>query len=328
MRNPKISIIIPVYNVEQYLSRCVESILNQTFSDFELLLIDDGSPDKSGKICDEYAMTDSRIRVFHKENDGVSSARNLGLDNARGEWVTFVDSDDWIKNNYLKVFNDNSCYDLIICGYQEFGYSDKKKVIKEHYTIKVDANLLDIWEKHLSTQCFVYWYPWAKFYKNRIIQSNRIRFNKKMIYSEDFCFVLDYMSCIDEYKILLSTEYQYYIGASRYDRYKMDYSLYYKHLVYQNDSLKKLENRCGGLFLAIRENLGNRFYSNFINYVLSIDNYKSYKEQMHMYNDNKKSINTLALLPTNKRFNKFDKFFSLPSLLGFYFLTFYKKRLW
>lgn len=93
---PKISIIVPVYNTERYLSKCIDSILSQSFTDFELLLINDGSLDYSGAICDQYAANDSRVTVFHKENGGVSSARNLGLDNARGEWVTFVDSDDWI----------------------------------------------------------------------------------------------------------------------------------------------------------------------------------------------------------------------------------------
>lgn len=94
-----ISVIVPVYNVERYLARCIESILSQTYTDFELLLIDDGSKDKSGSICDEYALKDSRIRVFHKPNGGVSSARNVGLDNARGQWVAFCDSDDWLDKS-------------------------------------------------------------------------------------------------------------------------------------------------------------------------------------------------------------------------------------
>ena len=85
--NPKISVIVPVYNVEKYLRRCIDSILVQTFTDFELLLIDDGSKDKSGEICDEYAKKDKRVRVFHKVNGGVSSARNLGLDYAKGQWI-------------------------------------------------------------------------------------------------------------------------------------------------------------------------------------------------------------------------------------------------
>ena len=90
---PKISVIVPVYKVEEYLHRCVDSILSQSFTDFELILVDDGSPDNCGKICDEYAQKDSRVKVFHKPNGGVSSARNYGLDNAKGEWIAFVDSE-------------------------------------------------------------------------------------------------------------------------------------------------------------------------------------------------------------------------------------------
>lgn len=93
-----ISVIVPVYNTEKYLDRCIQSILSQTYTDLELLLIDDGSTDSSGAICDKYAEQDSRVRVFHKENGGASSARNLGLDNANGDWIAFVDSDDWIDS--------------------------------------------------------------------------------------------------------------------------------------------------------------------------------------------------------------------------------------
>lgn len=104
--NPLISIIVPIYNAESTLNRCIDSIINQSFDDWELLLIDDGSKDQSGKICDEYATKDSRIKVFHKENGGVSSARNLGLDNALGKWITFIDSDD-------KIFDDIFSLDII-----------------------------------------------------------------------------------------------------------------------------------------------------------------------------------------------------------------------
>ncbi len=104
---PKLSIIIPIYNVEKYLPTCIESFLSQTYTDFELLLIDDGSPDSCGQICDEYAAKDSRIRVFHKENEGVSRARNLGLDNARGEIISFVDADDWVTPSYCDTIVSN-----------------------------------------------------------------------------------------------------------------------------------------------------------------------------------------------------------------------------
>ena len=102
---PKISIIVPVYQVEKYLRRCLDSIVAQTFTDWECILVDDGSPDNSGKICDEYAEIDNRFRVFHQENAGVSAARNKGLDVAKGEWITFVDSNDYIEEDYLQSFN-------------------------------------------------------------------------------------------------------------------------------------------------------------------------------------------------------------------------------
>lgn len=95
--NPLVSIITPVYNVERYLSKCIESILNQTYANFELLLINDGSEDSSGYVCDTYASKDVRIKVFHQKNAGVSFARNVGLGAVKGDWVTFVDADDWIE---------------------------------------------------------------------------------------------------------------------------------------------------------------------------------------------------------------------------------------
>lgn len=123
MNIPKISVIVPVCNVEQYLPRCIDSILAQTFKNFELLLVDDGSQDSSGEICDEYAERDNRIKVFHKENGGVSSARNVGLDNAKGEWIIFCDSDDEFYCNAFKSYNDiiqKNDVDIVCCGYSVY----------------------------------------------------------------------------------------------------------------------------------------------------------------------------------------------------------------
>ena len=103
MDSTMISVIVPVYNVEPYLRKCLDSIVNQTYRDFEILIIDDGSTDGSGRICDEYAEKDSRIKVFHTENRGLSCARNLGLAEAKGEWIGFVDSDDWIEPDMYEV---------------------------------------------------------------------------------------------------------------------------------------------------------------------------------------------------------------------------------
>lgn len=105
---PIISVIVPVYNVESYLSDCIDSIRSQTFSDYELLLVDDGSTDTSGKMCDEYALSDDRIRVIHQKNSGLSEARNTGIDLAVGEYITFIDSDDLISNDYLELLYDTA----------------------------------------------------------------------------------------------------------------------------------------------------------------------------------------------------------------------------
>lgn len=122
MNSPCISIIVAVYKAEAYLHRCVDSLLSQTFTDFEVLLIDDGSPDHSGKICDEYAAKDSRVQVIHKENGGVSSARQCGIDNAHGEYTIHADPDDWVEPNmleelYKKAKEEKA--DMVICDMYE-----------------------------------------------------------------------------------------------------------------------------------------------------------------------------------------------------------------
>lgn len=125
---PQISVIVPVYNAERYLNRCVDSVLAQTFSDFEIILVDDGSPDNCGAICDEYAAKDSRVHVIHQENGGLSAARNAGIDwvfaHSDSDWLTFVDSDDWLHPPMLEVLWTAAKKDhtsIIMCGYQEPG---------------------------------------------------------------------------------------------------------------------------------------------------------------------------------------------------------------
>ena len=102
-QNDLVSVIVPIYKVEEYLRECVDSIINQTYKNLEIILVDDGSPDKCGEICDEYARNDSRITVYHKENGGLSDARNYGIDRCNGEYITFVDSDDVLKSNFVET---------------------------------------------------------------------------------------------------------------------------------------------------------------------------------------------------------------------------------
>lgn len=183
---PKVSIIVPVYKTEAFLHRCVDSILNQKFQNFELLLIDDGSPDRSGKICDEYSKKDKRVRTFHKVNEGVSSARNYGLDNACGEWICFIDSDDyWETNNFLSSISSiNKNVDLI-----HFGY---KKETKTGKTVKFcnfkEESLIDtlyIFRRDLFSSCSV-----SYFYSAKHINKNKLRFNEAIKYSEDREFII------------------------------------------------------------------------------------------------------------------------------------------
>ena len=138
-----VSVIVPVYNVERYLSACIESVLGQTYSDWELLLVDDGSTDRSGRICDEYAENNSRIRVFHKENGGVSSARNLALDQMRGDFCIMLDSDDLIHpsllEDTLQIIHDTQT-DAVIYGYEkvdEHFSLEKKQSVCECHSVEI-----------------------------------------------------------------------------------------------------------------------------------------------------------------------------------------------
>ena len=117
-----ISVIIPCYNVEKYIDRCMESVLNQTYRELEIILVDDGSTDRTGNICDRYSQIDARVKVIHKENRGLSSARNAGLDICQGDYIFFVDSDDWISHNmYEKMLSSLKSVnaDIAVCGWVE-----------------------------------------------------------------------------------------------------------------------------------------------------------------------------------------------------------------
>lgn len=188
MNIPKISVIVPVYRVEKYLLECIDSILAQTYSDFELLLIDDGSPDQSGAICDEYAIRDSRIRVFHKENGGVSSARNLGLKHAKGVWIMFVDSDDTIMSDCLEVcmgYIDHCDVDLLQFKHsQSIDYAD---VIYDKLLGKVD------YLKMKHPVCIG-----GAIFKTAIIQHTGLHFDEQIKLGEDQLFIYEYIFSSDK----------------------------------------------------------------------------------------------------------------------------------
>lgn len=208
MTNPKISVIVPVYNVEKYLHRCIDSILAQTFTDFELLLINDGSKDNSGIICDEYAVKDNRIRVFHKDNGGVSSARNMGLDNAKGEWIAFIDSDDWVKPGYLRSMVVHSGADMIMSSFE---ISDdlsiwNNDIDDEAFSICQMSAFLN---KYVSTTHFGT--PWCKLYNRDLI--GNLRFNDQISLAEDTIFIFNYMVRVRSVHTVKDFSYQYNRGV-------------------------------------------------------------------------------------------------------------------
>lgn len=227
MTNPKVSVIVPVYNAEKYLHRCIDSILAQTFTDFELLLINDGSKDDSGKICDEYAAKDNRIRVFHKENGGVSSARNLGLDNAKGEWIAFVDSDDFIPLGALQHLISNIYGDLIIGGYKNH-FNDDLICVKWNEGVVVSADFATFLSNNIDTALFRT--PWCKLFKKEIIENGNLRFDCSLVFGEDTVFVTTYLLHCDSISVCRKECYNYYnIGDNYIDKYKEHSASIYRY---------------------------------------------------------------------------------------------------
>lgn len=205
--NPLISIIVPVYKVEKYIENCIKSLINQTYKNLEIILIDDGSPDRSGEICDKYASLDNRIKVFHFENGGVSAARNKGVEYAKGDYIGFVDSDDWVDHDMyetlFRLINEYTA-DIAICGYREI-YPDKveemsNKDIKVMNNLEaLELNILNDIDYQICTA------PWNKLYKKEIVKN--IKFPEGKVY-EDIIFTT---------KALIESNKCVYQGISKYN---------------------------------------------------------------------------------------------------------------
>ena len=212
-----VSIIIPVYNTKDYLSRCIESVLNQSYFDFELLLVDDGSTDGSGEICDSYSKKDSRVRVFHKENGGVSSARNYGLDQASGEWVYFVDSDDELLPGGLQVLVDSvdDDIDIVMGGYEKCELNGE---VVKYYTGVIRHIKMDKKESIKTLyQKYSYYYPYLgwmclRMFRNSVIKRENLRFDIDLRIKEDTLFTAKYICRSNGITCFVTTSvYAYYM---------------------------------------------------------------------------------------------------------------------
>ena len=249
--SPKISVIVPVYKVEKYLPECIESVLAQTFTDFELILVDDGSPDNSGTICDAYAARDPRIRVFHKENGGVSSARNLGLDHARGEWIAFVDSDDTVGEKYLEhLWGEGPAAGTLI--FSGLTYLDEKG--RETRRLQFAAGTRPVREAFREEQLYLYGYPVSKLYDARVVARERLRFDPEISMAEDMIFMADYLRFASSVVFRAdSSDYRYWFRSGslskRYEPFENAFKLFLREReAFENLGISDFNVReCGAL---------------------------------------------------------------------------------
>lgn len=201
-----VSVIVPVYNCESFLKKCISSIINQSYTDLEIILVDDGSTDNSGMICDSFREKDSRIRVIHKENGGVSAARNAGIAEASGEFICFVDSDDWLPNNSIEIlvkraYEDNS--DFCVGAYKNVGIrkTDIRSIPDKTVNIEQVYDILQF--------RFAFKSPWAKLFRTSIIHQNQLGFILDIPFGEDTIFVWSYLSYCQKISMISSLLYYY-----------------------------------------------------------------------------------------------------------------------
>ena len=209
----KISVIVPCYKVEDYLSQCLESIIGQTYKNLEIILVDDGSPDRCPLICDEYAQKDSRIKVIHKKNGGLSSARNAGLDIATGDYIAFVDSDDWLElDMYETLYNviNNYCVDIAVCDIIKYSNGVKTKETEDGENVSIINSPKDAFLHQFYTKPCIRFEVWNKLFRREVVSN--IRFKEGQIY-EDIYFDRCVFQRIN--KIAYIPKYKYYYRINR-----------------------------------------------------------------------------------------------------------------
>lgn len=206
--NPLVSIVVPVYNAEKYLPRCIDSILRQSYKNIELILVDDGSFDRSASICDSYALANDNVKVFHGKNSGVSAARNTGIALASGDYIGFVDADDYVDNDmYSNMVSatDMGLYDVVQCGYRLIADSvQRRECTKPEIIDGGEACILRIFnpDKQISN-CI-----WNKLFKRTVIEG--IKFDEHIKIGEDLKFVIEACLCANKVRLIDSVSYTYY----------------------------------------------------------------------------------------------------------------------
>ena len=276
MRNETlVSIIVPVYNSAQYLRKCIDSILAQSYTEFELLLINDGSEDHSGLICDDYAQSDNRIQVFHQENAGVSAARNLGLEKHTGEHFLFIDSDDYIQERYLEELMKYASCDFVQC-------SCCSEPVGNDYLF-VDGNFEGSDEikqcllKYIYTEFTV---PFGRLYKSSIQRKNKLFFDTYLYSGEDTLWVSQYLLCVHSLRV---SSYIGYIYVHHVGEHLSQKSISYEHLEYTLHKLlisySDLEKRYDFDLTGVRYSVIIYFFHRYIVYIAN-RNYTEIRKEL------------------------------------------------
>lgn len=249
-KQTRLSIIVPVYNVQKFLPACLDSILKQDAADLEIVLVDDGSTDESGRICDTYAQKDTRIKVIHKPNGGVSSARNAGLAHISGYWMTFIDADDRISDHYYSTIcasmenSDMAVFSSVI-EIKDTGkninhklkdaiFSDKDSIEKEVLKLK-NCMELDNWD--------FYGYPWNKVFRMDIIREHHISFNENLKFREDDVFTTTYLKYVHTLKLLSATLYFYELKSTGLTNARLSDKDYYAFASAMRDVVSSIKNK-------------------------------------------------------------------------------------
>jgi glycosyltransferase involved in cell wall biosynthesis len=248
-----ISIVVPAYNVEKTIRQCIDSILCQTYKKIEIILVDDGSKDETGKICDDYKKQDKRISVIHKKNEGLGMARNSGLEKSKGKYILFIDSDDYINNDYvmnLYVFMKKYNVDFCKMGFNRVD-EDGNFISKRVYKFELFEN--DLAKNNLLPRMIgslpdkidsIEMSAWGTLYDNNIIKNNNIRFkSERELISEDLIFNTDYMQFANNGAVLIcNSDYNYrYNPNSLTKKYRCDrFDACKKYYIYMEDKLSKL----------------------------------------------------------------------------------------
>lgn len=263
---PLFSFIVPVFNAENYLNKCLNSICSQSFTDYEVVLVDDGSTDKSGEICNVYQKNNDRIKVFHKKNEGVSVARNKGLELAKGEYLVFVDSDDWIDDNFLEfVVTHIDDADLLFYGHK-MHFSNGNVVSYYPHSItcenrsSIENEIVKL--KHNAENFEYYGFTWNKVFRRNIIVDNEISFISDLSMREDELFTTTYCRHVERIKVISSPIYNYRITENGLRSKTNDAETYLRFIDYlrlliplwKTNELQTLEKlRCANFLMIASE---------------------------------------------------------------------------